>query len=181
VNVVRTDGTPPEIDLTQCGSFGSYTGCTYPDSWEHIDIETSKLDLSFLKAIFDRSKYTSVLSNFTVFRECIEVGVDVFNPNKINVSKYAENIDWSKVPSDLENFDEWYQRNDLWFKNILTENILPVQIESPPGCPPPIVKLKCCPETGCPEECPPGTCAVPCGDHICCYDKHGKSVKMLLV
>ncbi|MGK7951406.1 MAG: hypothetical protein AB4368_22130 [Xenococcaceae cyanobacterium] len=29
---------------------------------------------------------------------------------------------------------------------------------------------------GCEIECPPGTCKVDCGDHICCYDNNGIAV-----
>jgi hypothetical protein len=155
--------------------------CVYPTDWQYFDVKTAILDLRWLKALFDSNRITKPLSNFVAFRECVEVGVDAFNSRKINVAKYAENIDWSKVPLDARDFREYYKNDDIWFKNILTENIIPVPIESPPGCPPPLVKLECCPETGCPEECPPGTCAVLCGDHICCYNKNGKAVKAFYV
>lgn len=179
-------GDPPFLhkyscEITSIVPFAYLDGdCKNPDRWEYFEVETSKLDLRYLKALFDLDKRTKVLSNFVVFRECVEIGVDVFNPSKINVAKYAENIDWSKVPLDPRDFTEYYKRDDIWFKNILTENIIK-QIESPAGCPPPLVKLECCPETGCPEECPPDTCPVQCGDHICCYGKNGRSVKTIYV
>lgn len=51
------------------------------------------------------------------------------------------------------------------------------QICSPPGCPPPEYTVIC--DCEC-ESCPPNTCAVNCGDHICCYDTTtGKSIEQI--
>ena len=50
------------------------------------------------------------------------------------------------------------------------------QICSHPGCPPPEYTVVC----DCCEECPDGTCAVECGDHICCYNTlTGKAVQQI--
>ncbi|MEM6613297.1 MAG: hypothetical protein AAF652_13775, partial [Cyanobacteria bacterium P01_C01_bin.72] len=47
------------------------------------------------------------------------------------------------------------------------------QICSDVGCPPPEYTVVC----RCGEECPAGTCAVFCGDHVCCHDPNtGNSV-----
>ena len=40
------------------------------------------------------------------------------------------------------------------------------QICSRPGCPPPEYEVIC----NCSQECPSGTCAVFCGNHVCCHD-----------
>ena len=40
------------------------------------------------------------------------------------------------------------------------------QICSDPGCPPPKYNVVC----RCGQECPSGTCAVFCGNHVCCHD-----------
>ena len=49
------------------------------------------------------------------------------------------------------------------------------QICSAPGCPPPEYEVLC-DSCGC-ESCPGDTCPVECGDHICCYNDYGVSVK----
>jgi hypothetical protein len=52
------------------------------------------------------------------------------------------------------------------------------QFCSTPGCPPPEVLHqdgKCIPVNPC-ESCPDGTCAVECGDQICCYGIDGIAV-----
>lgn len=49
-----------------------------------------------------------------------------------------------------------------------------VQICSAPGCPSPQFNHQCFSDC---EECPDNTCPVECGDHICCYDDNGKSIK----
>lgn len=46
------------------------------------------------------------------------------------------------------------------------------QICSAKCSPPPEIEVTCLP----PEKCPPGTCAVECNGHICCYDINGISV-----
>ncbi len=48
------------------------------------------------------------------------------------------------------------------------------QVCSDKACPPPEVDYQC---LSCQENCPENTCPVECGDHICCYDSTGKSVK----
>jgi hypothetical protein len=50
------------------------------------------------------------------------------------------------------------------------------QICSSPGCPPPKYDVICC---GPCESCPDGSCAVTCGDRICCYDQNGIAVKTI--
>jgi hypothetical protein len=50
------------------------------------------------------------------------------------------------------------------------------QICSAPGCPPPEYQVIC--DCNC-ESCPPDTCPVECGDHICCYDDDGIAVKSI--
>lgn len=49
------------------------------------------------------------------------------------------------------------------------------QICSTCNCLPPQVIVECDPD----EECPPNTCAVDCGDHICCYNSEGISIKSI--
>lgn len=49
------------------------------------------------------------------------------------------------------------------------------QICSVPGCPSPEYQVIC----DCNEECPEGTCAIECGDRICCYGSDGIAVKSI--
>lgn len=49
------------------------------------------------------------------------------------------------------------------------------QICSPPGCPQPEYQVICNCVDDC-ESCPDNTCAVICGDTVCCYASDGKSV-----
>ncbi len=51
------------------------------------------------------------------------------------------------------------------------------QICSAPGCPPPEYQVLC-DSCDC-EKCPDGTCPIECGDHICCYNDYGVSVKQI--
>lgn len=62
--------------------------------------------------------------------------------------------------------------NDLVFGDFIT------QICSAPGCPPPQYDVICDCNDSC-ESCPPDTCAVECGEHICCYNDLGVSVKQI--
>lgn len=48
------------------------------------------------------------------------------------------------------------------------------QVCSAPGCPPPEMNYRC---LSCCEKCPDNTCPIECGDHVCCYDDNGKSIK----
>ena len=51
------------------------------------------------------------------------------------------------------------------------------QICSHPLCPPPEYQVIC--DCNSCESCPSGTCAVECGDHICCYGDDGVAVKSI--
>lgn len=51
------------------------------------------------------------------------------------------------------------------------------QICSAPDCPPPQYQVLCN-SCGC-ESCPSGTCAIECGEHICCYNDDGVSVAQI--
>lgn len=54
------------------------------------------------------------------------------------------------------------------------------QVCSAKSAPPPKVIFQC--DKSCnPEDCPENTCRVECGDHICCYDSSGKSIKEILL
>lgn len=50
-------------------------------------------------------------------------------------------------------------------------------VSSPDGYP--TYKVECCPDGSCPpaDKCPLNTCAILCGNTVCCYDKQGKLVK----
>jgi hypothetical protein len=50
------------------------------------------------------------------------------------------------------------------------------QICSDPGCLPPQYEVICC--ATC-ESCPAGTCAIECGNQICCYGADGISVQSI--
>jgi hypothetical protein len=50
------------------------------------------------------------------------------------------------------------------------------QICSDEGCPPPNYQVIC--DCDC-KDCPPNTCAVFCGDVVCCYDSEGKAVETI--
>lgn len=52
------------------------------------------------------------------------------------------------------------------------------QVCSAKDCPPPEMNYRCLP---CCESCPENTCAVECGNHICCYDNQGISVKEIVL
>ena len=59
--------------------------------------------------------------------------------------------------------------------NVQDHYELVTQICSAPGCPPPEYNVIC--DCDC-EKCPTNTCAVECGNHVCCYDSlTGKAVK----
>lgn len=196
VIATRTDGTSPEIDLAQCGSFGSYTGCSYPDRWEYFDVETAKFNtrdivetvLNWLDTLdqirlldpFDPlikelELIAEGIKRFSLLRTCVIAGEQIFDSNQLNIATgleigVLENITLPFVNLDLQ--------LDFWQPVTGFDQIIKT-IQSPDGCPPPLIKLECCPETGCEEKCPEGTCEVSCGDFICCYDKSGKSVKTI--
>lgn len=50
------------------------------------------------------------------------------------------------------------------------------QICSAVGCPPPEYQIIC--DCDC-EECPDSTCAIECGNVICCYNTEGRSIKSI--
>lgn len=50
------------------------------------------------------------------------------------------------------------------------------QICSPAGCPPPEYNYEC---LDCCLPCPPNTCAVECGDRVCCYGSDGVAVESI--
>ncbi len=52
------------------------------------------------------------------------------------------------------------------------------QICSPIGCPPPEYNHECL--NSC-RSCPPDTCAVECGDHVCCYNSEGIAIETISI
>ena len=65
----------------------------------------------------------------------------------------------------------------LPINDIYPDYIFKGQICSVPLCPPPEYQVIC--DCNC-IECPDGTCAVQCEEHICCYDTNtGKAVKQI--
>lgn len=173
-----------------------YKPCIIPE-WEYIDVQTEKFiirdevetvlkwletidNIALLNpldpAINDLQTILEGIKRFSLLRTCVIAGEQFLNPNQINIALgleigVLENIE---IPFlGLESQINFWQPVPGFDQIIKT-------LESPPGCPPPLVKLECCPETGCREECPPGTCEVECGNYICCYDKNGKSIKRFL-
>lgn len=62
------------------------------------------------------------------------------------------------------------QSNDVVFPNLASnaEFIAQFCTDDPAGTEPPEYYVVC----GC-DKCPPGTCEIDCGDHICCYNSQG--------
>jgi hypothetical protein len=50
------------------------------------------------------------------------------------------------------------------------------QICSDESCPPPVYDVVC--DCEC-KDCPPNTCAVVCGDVVCCYDPEGTAIEII--
>lgn len=184
VIATRSDGTSPELDLAQCGSFGNYTGCSYPDRWEYRDIELPIVyDLRGWKDAIDwvvdqisKEVPLAKLLKYLLFqRGCV---IAVPNDNKVDIIFVLETL--VPITLSINPFPslEYILINEEFWAPSPAPPLFIFSIESPAGCPPPLVKLECCPETGC-EECPPGTCEVQCGNFICCYDKNGKAVKTI--
>jgi hypothetical protein len=181
-------------------SYSNATGvksCYYPDRWQYFDVETPKFNardateaaLKWIE-IGEELKILSPLDprvvalkgilegvkRFSLLRSCVVTAQQVFNPSQINIALGLEIGVLENLTLPFVGLE--YQLN-FWAPVPGFDQIIKT-IQSPAGCPPPLIKLECCPEKGsCSEECPPGTCEVNCKGKRCCYDKNGKMVKQL--
>lgn len=137
--------------------------CRLSDEYKNIEIEKlpyleriEVVDYAYdvrLGLLIDSDNYGLLLAKKKIPNDCLNI--------------YKNNI-VSTIPNDFLQIANTSENN----YNQIT------QICSAPGCPPPEYQVMC----GCNscELCPPDTCAVNCGGHICCYDTTtGKSVKQI--
>lgn len=171
--------------------------CSYPDRWQYFEVETPKFnardvietaltwiakgqELLLLNPLDPRvAELKGILEGikrFSLLRSCVVTAEQVFNPSQINIALGLEIGVLENLTLPFVGLE--YQLN-FWTPVPGFDQIVKT-IQSPAGCPPPLIKLECCPEKGsCSEECPPGTCEVNCKGKRCCYDTNGKMVKQL--
>jgi hypothetical protein len=118
----------------------------------------------------------------------------VIKVDKLPYLERVEVVPYAYLNFGLNVFQAPIPSNCLNIYNNLTTTIIPLsnslptpsnasqatynfvdQICSYPGCPPPQFEVLC-DSCGC-ESCPEGTCPIECGDHICCYNDYGVSIK----
>ncbi|MGL5924055.1 hypothetical protein [Chroococcidiopsis sp.] len=94
---------------------------------------------------------------------------------KIQKSKDLERIEVNNIGyANGQNFNIPPECLNIYTTGITTD--FKAQICSDPGTPPPQYEVVCC--APC-ESCPAGTCAIECGNQICCYGSDGISVKSI--
>ena len=180
--IIRLDGTSKADDIDQCGGnnptkkftvTGTETGTKY------LEIEVDECPaVQNIPCKFDPAKeqhidvemipYTELpvnLPNYPLFQDCIEINSvgNLVVIEKVTTRNYGPKAD--DDPSVRE-----------------TRKIIR-SLESPKGCPPPKVRVECCPKGICGEDkkCPKGTtCEIVCNGFKCCYrnNKLIRSIKL---
>ena len=165
--VTRLDGQPDKKQFTVTGT---ETGTKY------VDIEVDECPaVQTIPCKFDPAKeqhidvemipYTELpvnLPNYPLFQDCIEISVgNLVVIEKVTTRNYGPKADDDPLVRE-------------------TRKIIR-SLESPKGCPPPKVRVECCPKGICGEDkkCPKGTtCELICNGLKCCY-RNGKLIRSI--
>lgn len=124
--------------------------CRLDDVFQEIKIEKE----AYLQRIEVRNQ-----SIETIFVESPLIEVPLIDINKLSDECLNIYNTYTLAPPILSNY--------VPIPGVINPYQFIQQICSAPGCPRPEFEVIC--DCNC-EKCPDGTCAVNCGDHVCCYD-----------
>ena len=150
----ETINSCPEVEQLDCHLSDKYKEITI-DKFpylERVEVVDYAYDVKF-GLLIDSNNYGLLLQKGKIPDQCLNI--------------YKNNI-VSIIPNDF-----------LTITNTPENGFnLIAQICSIPGCPPPEYQVICDCDSNC-ESCPDGTCAVECGDHVCCYGSDGIAVSSI--
>jgi hypothetical protein len=136
--------------------------------WKYFNFITTAnvAPTSYLLNIFDKNGALIRAETRATYPEVQVIPCSLSTETKAIVIKKLANLERIEInntgiPSECLN---------VYTSGITTD--FQAQICSSPGCPPPQYEVICC--APC-QSCPAGTCAVQCGNQICCYGADGIS------
>ena len=150
----------PEVNKYICGLDGN--------SKEEIEVELNNFEVLFIaKGVVNISEVFSILNILNSTLNMLPFDNFVLDYLKLELGGNLEEclIIFICSPNSLPTSSQ--------IIDFSTIKIIK-QICSDCNCPPPYFEVVC--DT---KECPPNTCAVDCGDHICCYNSEGISIKSI--